>query len=103
MSELWDFTCISLFYCEYGDLPYLLNVKVDKHLFRALAQYWNPAYSYITFGKVDLVPTVEEYKTLLRCPMMQTDKAYSKAINVSTFCLEYLRVSHLPQRTRVHR
>ncbi|MBA0785446.1 hypothetical protein Gotri_025103 [Gossypium trilobum] len=45
MSELWDFTHISLFYYNYGGLPYLLDVKVDKHLFRALAQYWNPAYS----------------------------------------------------------
>ncbi|MBA0876112.1 hypothetical protein Goshw_001823 [Gossypium schwendimanii] len=37
----------------------------DKYLFRALAQFWNPAYSCFTFGKVDLVPTVEEYTTLL--------------------------------------
>ncbi|MBA0770784.1 hypothetical protein Gotri_019365 [Gossypium trilobum] len=34
-----------LFYFNYGDLPYLLDVKVDKQLFRALAQYWNLAYS----------------------------------------------------------
>ncbi|MBA0570200.1 hypothetical protein Golob_003881, partial [Gossypium lobatum] len=27
---------------------------------------------------VDLVPTVEEYTTLLRCPKIQTDKAYSR-------------------------
>ncbi|MFQ6646366.1 hypothetical protein Gotur_019077 [Gossypium turneri] len=39
MLELWDFTRISLFYHYYGDLPYLLDVKVDKHLFRAIAQY----------------------------------------------------------------
>ncbi|MFQ6660246.1 hypothetical protein Gotur_028843 [Gossypium turneri] len=26
-------------------------------------------YVCFTFGKVDLVPTVEEYTTLLRCPM----------------------------------
>ncbi|MBA0702141.1 hypothetical protein Goari_026781, partial [Gossypium aridum] len=43
-------------------------VKLDKHLFRALAQYWNPAYSSFTFGKVDLIPTIEENTTLLRCP-----------------------------------
>ena len=77
VSELWDFTRISviqndlremkevwdqwdveakeLFYCNYGDLPYLLSVKVDKYLFRALAQFWNPAYSCFTFGEVDLV------------------------------------------------
>ncbi|MBA0754661.1 hypothetical protein Gogos_020649 [Gossypium gossypioides] len=93
VSELWDFTRISviqndlqemkeiwdqwddetkqLFYCDYGDLPYRLSVKVDKHLFRALAQFWNPAYSCFIFGKVDLVPTVEEYTTLLRCPKIQ--------------------------------
>ncbi|KAA3473953.1 myosin heavy chain-like [Gossypium australe] len=96
MSELWDFTCINvtqnnlqelkevwdqwddetkqLFYSNYGDLPYLLDVKVDKHLFRALAQYWNLVYSYFTFGKVDLVPTVEEYTTLLYCLKIQADK-----------------------------
>ncbi|MBA0863949.1 hypothetical protein Goshw_027806 [Gossypium schwendimanii] len=33
-----------------------------------LKGYWNPAYSCFTFGKVDLVPTIEEYTTLLRCP-----------------------------------
>ncbi|MBA0818325.1 hypothetical protein Gohar_025480 [Gossypium harknessii] len=73
VSELWDFTRISvtqnnlqdlkeiwdqwgdeirqLFCSNYGDLPYLLDIKVDKHLFRALTQYWNPAYSCFTFGK----------------------------------------------------
>ncbi|MFQ6655506.1 hypothetical protein Gotur_026028 [Gossypium turneri] len=51
----------------YGDLPYLLDIKVDKHLFRALAQFWNPSYSCFTFRGVDLVPTVEECMALLRC------------------------------------
>ncbi|MBA0785883.1 hypothetical protein Gotri_027196 [Gossypium trilobum] len=26
------------------------NIKVDKYLFQALTQYWNPAYSCFTFG-----------------------------------------------------
>ncbi|MBA0777588.1 hypothetical protein Gotri_005593 [Gossypium trilobum] len=26
-----------------------------------LAQFWNTTYNCFTFGKVDLVPTVEEY------------------------------------------
>ncbi|MBA0681595.1 hypothetical protein Goari_023389 [Gossypium aridum] len=42
--------------------------ELKEHLFRALAQYWNPAYSCFTFGKVDLVPTVEEYTTLFCRP-----------------------------------
>ncbi|MFQ6634989.1 hypothetical protein Gotur_010967 [Gossypium turneri] len=78
-SELWDFTCINvtqnnlqelkeiwaqwddevrrLFYCNYGDLPYLLDINVD------------------------MVPTMEEYIALLRCPRIQVDKVYSRAAN----------------------
>ncbi|MBA0637381.1 hypothetical protein Godav_025214 [Gossypium davidsonii] len=103
VSELWDFTRISvtqnslqelkeiwdqwndevkhLFYSSYGDLPYLLDMKVDKHLFRALAQFWNLAYSCFTFGGGDLVPTVEEYMALLRCSKIQADRVYSRAVN----------------------
>ncbi|MBA0881410.1 hypothetical protein Goshw_002878 [Gossypium schwendimanii] len=49
-------------------------MKVDKRLFRALAQFWNPAYSCFTFGNVDLVPTLKEYMALLRCSKFQIDK-----------------------------
>ncbi|MFQ6663851.1 hypothetical protein Gotur_031194 [Gossypium turneri] len=101
VSELWDFTRVSvthnnlqelkeiwdqwnnkvrqLFYSNYGDLPYLLDMKIDKHLFQALAQFWNPTYSCFIFGKVDLVPTIEEYMALLQCSKIQVDKVYSKA------------------------
>ncbi|GMJ08511.1 hypothetical protein HRI_004520300 [Hibiscus trionum] len=48
-----------------GEKP---DFNIDKDLFRALAQFWNPAYSCFTLGDVDLVPTVEEYTTLIRCP-----------------------------------
>ncbi|MBA0673471.1 hypothetical protein Goklo_029391 [Gossypium klotzschianum] len=65
----------------YGDLPYLLDIKVEKHLFRALAQFWNPAYSCFTFGGGDLVPTVEEYMALLRCSRIQADRVYLRTAN----------------------
>ncbi|KAL1165607.1 hypothetical protein V6Z11_A06G138700 [Gossypium hirsutum] len=58
---------------------------MDKYLFRAMAQFWNPAYSCFTFGKVDLVPTVEEYTVLLRCLKVQIDKVYSKATSAPSF------------------
>ncbi|MBA0673459.1 hypothetical protein Goklo_000103 [Gossypium klotzschianum] len=35
-----------------------------------------------TFGEVDMVPTVEEYTALLRCPRIQVDKVYSRAANI---------------------
>ncbi|MBA0761952.1 hypothetical protein Gotri_024521, partial [Gossypium trilobum] len=56
MSELWDFTRISVTQNNLQELK-----------------------------KVDLVPTVEEYTTLLCCPRIQADKAYSRATNVLTF------------------
>ncbi|KAA3486502.1 Nucleoside-triphosphatase THEP1 [Gossypium australe] len=120
MSTLWDFTRISvtqnnlqemkeiwdqwddktkqLFYCNYGDLPYLLDVKVDKQQFRALAQYWNPAYSCSTFGRVDLVPTVEEYTALLHCPKIQINKAYSTAANVPTFLKNLMNITGMSEQ-----
>ncbi|XP_012480920.1 uncharacterized protein LOC105795809 [Gossypium raimondii] len=120
VSELWDYTRISvtqnslqelseiwdrwddetkqLLYSNYGDLPYLLSIKVDERLFRALAQYWNPAYSYFTFGNVDLVPTVEEYTALLHCPRLQVDKAYSKAAYVPAFRKKLMSITGMSEQ-----
>ncbi|MBA0789344.1 hypothetical protein Gotri_026274 [Gossypium trilobum] len=39
-------------------------MKVDKRLFRDLAQFWNTAYSCFTFGKVDLVPKKGDSKCI---------------------------------------
>ncbi|XP_012480810.1 uncharacterized protein LOC105795680 [Gossypium raimondii] len=88
----WDDEVKQLFYSNYGDLPYLLDIKVDEHLFRALAQFWNPAYSCFTFGEIDLVPTIEEYTALLRCPRFQADKVYSKVVNVPTFVKKLVNI-----------
>ncbi|MFQ6637152.1 hypothetical protein Gotur_013785 [Gossypium turneri] len=60
--DQWENKVRQLFYSNYGDLPNLLDMKVDKHLFRALAQFWNPTYSCFTFEKVDLVPTKGDSK-----------------------------------------
>ncbi|MBA0787413.1 hypothetical protein Gotri_026011, partial [Gossypium trilobum] len=115
VSELWDFTRVSvtqnnfqelkeiwdqwnnevrqLFFSNYGDLPYLLYMKVDNRLFRALAQFWNPAYSCFTFGNVDLVPTIEKYMALLRCSKILVDKVYSKAVNTPTFLKRLMNIT----------
>ncbi|MBA0843796.1 hypothetical protein Goarm_000956 [Gossypium armourianum] len=39
---------------------------------------------------VDLVPTMEEYTTLLCCPKIQIDKAYSRAANVPTNLRDFI-------------
>ncbi|MFQ6662564.1 hypothetical protein Gotur_030367, partial [Gossypium turneri] len=72
-------------------------MKVDKHLFRALAQFWNPAYSCFTFEKVDLVPMVEEYLALLRSRVKQ--KGDNKCISWKN--LKDIVLTHPDARKRV--
>ncbi|MFQ6630972.1 hypothetical protein Gotur_009047 [Gossypium turneri] len=83
---------------EFTHLSYLLNIKVDKHLFRALAQFWNPACSCFTFGGVDLVPTMEEYMALLCCSKIQVDKAYSRVVNVPTFLKKLMNITRMSKQ-----
>ncbi|KAL4383767.1 hypothetical protein GQ457_15G016490 [Hibiscus cannabinus] len=83
--ERWDGNNKQLFFKKYGDLPYLLDISIDKVLFRALAQFWNPAYNCFTFGSVDLMPTIEEYLSLIKCPRMQIDNPYLKAPSSPAF------------------
>ncbi|KAG8494668.1 hypothetical protein CXB51_012261 [Gossypium anomalum] len=101
MKEIWgqwDNEIKQLFYCHYGDLSYLLDVKVDEHLFRALAQYWNSAYNCITFGRVDLVPTIEEYTALFRCLKIQVDRIYSKAANDPAFSKRLMNITGMSEQ-----
>ncbi|MBA0610537.1 hypothetical protein Godav_011367 [Gossypium davidsonii] len=72
--------------------------ELDKHLFRALAQFWNPAYSCFTFGKVDLVPTIEEYITLLRCSRFLVNSSYSRAVNMPTFLKKLMNITGMSEQ-----
>ncbi|MBA0862204.1 hypothetical protein Goshw_005786 [Gossypium schwendimanii] len=78
-------------------------MKVDKHLFQALIQFWNPAYNCFTFGKVDLVPTIEEYIALLWCSKIQVDRVYSRAANVSTFLKKLMNITGMSEQCVVTR
>ncbi|MBA0717335.1 hypothetical protein Golax_005167 [Gossypium laxum] len=53
---------------------------------------------YSIFGKVDLVPTMEEYTALLRCPGIQVDKAYSRAVNVPTFVKKLMNITRMSEQ-----
>ncbi|MBA0756735.1 hypothetical protein Gogos_021253, partial [Gossypium gossypioides] len=56
---------------------------VDKRLFRALAQYWNPVYSCFTFGG------------------FEADRVYSKAVNVPTFLKKLMNITGMNLRKKV--
>ncbi|KAG8497324.1 hypothetical protein CXB51_008527 [Gossypium anomalum] len=84
LKEIWDQwgnKTKQLFYGNYGDLPYLLNVQVDERLFRTLAQFWNLAYSCFTFGEVDLV-----------------DRINSRAANVLTFWKKLMTITGMSEQ-----
>ncbi|KAG8480389.1 hypothetical protein CXB51_025091 [Gossypium anomalum] len=120
MSELSDYTRISVtqnnlqelkviwdqwsnetkqsFYGKYRDLPYLFDIQVDENLFRAIVQFWNPAYSCFTFREVDLEPTVEDYTALLRCPRFQCDRIYSRAACVPTFVKKLMTITGMSEQ-----
>ncbi|MFQ6621742.1 hypothetical protein Gotur_001844 [Gossypium turneri] len=67
--DQWNHEVRQLFYDNYGDLPYLLDVRVD------------------------LVPTIEEYIALLRCSKFQVDRVYSRAVNVATFSKKLMSIT----------
>ncbi|MBA0671024.1 hypothetical protein Goklo_007496, partial [Gossypium klotzschianum] len=77
-------------------------MKVDKRLFQALAQFWNLTYSCFPFGKVDLVPTIEEYMALLRCSRIQVDIIYSKVVNVPTFSRKLMNITGMSEQALGH-
>ncbi|KAG8498381.1 hypothetical protein CXB51_006648 [Gossypium anomalum] len=75
-----------------------LSGYTHERLFRALAQFWNPAYNCFTFGEVDSVPTVKEYTALLRCPRFQVDRIYSRAVNVPTFWKKLMAITGMSKQ-----
>ncbi|MBA0572493.1 hypothetical protein Golob_002831, partial [Gossypium lobatum] len=45
-----------------------------------------------------MVPTVEEYTTLLHCLRIQVDKSYSRAANVLTFLKRLMSITGMSEQ-----
>ncbi|KAE8701519.1 putative Suppressor of protein silencing 3 [Hibiscus syriacus] len=91
--ESWDSNKKWQFYQTYGDIPYLLYVEVDDELLRALIQFWNPGYNCFTLNKEDLVPTIEEYTTLLHIEGALENPIYSKSIKTQPFRVKLAKIA----------
>ncbi|KAG8474320.1 hypothetical protein CXB51_034002 [Gossypium anomalum] len=61
----WDEGTKKLFYQNYGDISYLLDVRVDKHLFQVMVQ----------------------------CPRVQVRKTYARVFNGQTFAKKLMSIS----------
>ncbi|KAL4368177.1 hypothetical protein GQ457_05G016230 [Hibiscus cannabinus] len=81
----WNLSTKQTFQHQFVDIALLLEVQNDVHLYRALAQFWNPGYNCFTFGKVDMTPTIEEYTLLLNCPKFKEGKVYIRPKEAPTF------------------
>ncbi|KAE8674663.1 X1 [Hibiscus syriacus] len=83
---------------RYGDIALLLHVKTGEPLIRALVQFWNPGYSCFTFNQEDMVPTIEEYTTLLHCENIILERAYIKHIKSQPFKNELDKIAGVDEK-----
>ncbi|XVF12343.1 hypothetical protein REPUB_Repub08aG0108500 [Reevesia pubescens] len=66
------------FCLKYGQIAYILSFDIEEQLVNASIQLWDPSYRCFFFNKEYLVPTIEEYSTLLGIHLMAPDKIYVK-------------------------
>ena len=81
LTTLWEQFSISekkRFRDTYSDIVSLILVHVEEPLLRAVMRFWDPSYRCFTFGKNDLVPTVEEYSILIGVELQHPDKVYNQ-------------------------
>ncbi|MBA0858030.1 hypothetical protein Goshw_020477 [Gossypium schwendimanii] len=76
--QSWDEAKKILFRDKYGDIAQLLFVKLDDALLKAMVRFWDPTYRCFTLNEVDMVPTIEEYSTLLYYDFRDPLKIYWK-------------------------
>ncbi|KAK5832326.1 hypothetical protein PVK06_016128 [Gossypium arboreum] len=61
------------------------DVKVDRHLFRAMVQFWNPTYSFPI------------------CPRIQGHKAYVRPASLPTFTKKLVMITGMSEQWVVAR
>ena len=61
----WNAEKQKAFSTRYGDIALLFLIQVDQQLIKAIMPFWDLSYRCFTFNQEDMVPTIEEYTTLL--------------------------------------
>ena len=57
-------------------------MPIEEPLLQATMRFWDPSHRCFTFGKEDLVPTIEEYSVLIGVDLQHPDKVYNKKLRV---------------------
>ncbi|EOY08624.1 Uncharacterized protein TCM_023443 [Theobroma cacao] len=76
--ERWRSMTRGNFDKRYGHIARLLKVQIDDQLLKAIVQFWDPSYRCFVLNEVDMVPTIEEYSTLLQIDLDNHDKIFWK-------------------------
>ena len=66
----------SSFEKDYGPILDLLLIQVQESVLSALAQFWKTNLRCFQFPNLDMVPTIEEYETMIGRPYKQTPEPY---------------------------
>ncbi|MBA0702259.1 hypothetical protein Goari_027248 [Gossypium aridum] len=90
VSELWDFTRSSMSQNNLQELKEWTSTYSELWLCIGI-----PLIVCFIFGRVDLVPTVEEYTILFCFLRNQADKAYSRAANALTFSKKLMSITKM--------
>ncbi|MBA0682398.1 hypothetical protein Goari_024122, partial [Gossypium aridum] len=84
--ELWDFTRVSVTHNNLQEL-------------KEIWDQWDNEINQLFYHEyVDMVPTIEEHTTLLHCPRIQVDKAYSRAANILTFLKRLMNITVMSEQ-----
>ena len=81
LATLWGQFGISKrqkFYETCDDIASLILVPFEEPVFQEALRSWDPSYQCFTFGKEDLVLTIEEYLVLIGVDLQCSDKVYNK-------------------------
>ena len=81
LATLWGQFSIfekQMFRKTYGDITSLISIPIEEPVLRATLRFWDPSYRCFTFGKEDLVSTIEEYSVLIGIDLQYPNKAYNR-------------------------
>ena len=62
----------------YDDIASLISIPIEEPVLRAALRFWDLFYRCFTFGKKDLIPTIEEYSVLMGIDLQYPNKVYNK-------------------------
>ena len=62
----------------FGDIASLIVVPIEEPVLQAALTFWDLSHRCFTFGKDDLVPTIEEYSVLIGIDLQHPNKVYNR-------------------------